>query len=116
MRRTIAILVLVLAVPAFAQTQGHRTKTAAAKVSRADATKTALAKAPGKIKSSELETENGLLVYSFDIQTKAGIREIQVDANTGAVVSDKVESPADEAKEKAADEAAKKARKAGKAH
>ena len=60
---------------------------------------TAVAKAPGDVKSAELEREHGKLVYSFDIKTTSGIREIQVDANTGVIVSDEVESPADEAKE-----------------
>ena len=114
MLKTLLILMLALAVPALCQNESHAKKTekAKAKISMAAATKTALAKEPGKVKSSELETENGILVYSFDIQTKAGIHEVQVDANTGAIVSDKVESPEDEAKEKAAD----KAKKAGKSH
>ena len=118
MRRFLFIALLTLTIPALCQTDPHAKKAgkAQAKVSLADATKTALAKEPGKIKSSELETEKGILVYSFDIQTKAGIREVQVDANTGAVVSDEVESKEDEAKEKAAEKAAKKAKQAGKTH
>ena len=62
---------------------------------------TAVAKAPGEVKSAELEREHGKLVYSFDIKTTSGIREIQVDANTGAIVSDEIESASDEAKEAA---------------
>ena len=62
---------------------------------------TAVAKAPGDVKSSELEREHGKLVYSFDIKTTSGIREIQVDADSGVIVSDEVESAADEAKETA---------------
>lgn len=68
-------------------------------VSMKQATKIALEKEPGTIKSKELEHENGRDIYSFDIKTKDGIHEVNVDANTGAVVEDKVESPADEAKE-----------------
>ena len=67
------------------------------------AQKTALAKEPGTIKSKELEKENGKLIYSFDILAKADIHEVQVDAITGQVVQDIVESKADEAKEKQQD-------------
>jgi len=75
---------------------------AEAKVSEADAQKTALSKVPsGKIKSSELEEEKGKLIWSFDI-SKPGtknITEIQVDAKTGIIVSTQIETPADQAKE-----------------
>ncbi len=71
-----------------------------AKISMQQAQKTALAKEPGTIKSKELEREHGKLMYSFDIKTKQGIREVNVDAMTGQVIEDSVESPADEAKEK----------------
>jgi len=75
---------------------------AEAKVSRADAEKTALAKAPnGTIKESELEKENGKLVWSFDITTPdtKDITEVNVDAITGEVVSVEKEAPENEAKE-----------------
>ena len=75
-----------------------------AKVSRADADKTALAKVPGgKIKDAELEEEGGKLIYSFDIATPGtkDITEVHVDAKTGAVISVETESAASEAAEKA---------------
>ena len=61
-----------------------------AKISMKQARSVATAKAPSKIKSSELEKEHGKLVYSFDIDTLAGICEIQVDAYSGAMVSDQI--------------------------
>lgn len=74
-----------------------------ARVSKSEAERTALAKAPGgTVQEGELEKEHGKLVWSFDI-AKAGtsdITEVQVDAITGAVVSVKNESAADEAAEK----------------
>ena len=76
---------------------------AMAKVSRADAEKTALAKVPGgTIKEGELEKEKGHLIWSFDISVPGSpdIKEVQVDAVTGAVVSIETESAAAEAKEK----------------
>ena len=75
-----------------------------AKVSKADAEKTALAKAPnGTIKEGELEKEHGKLVWSFDIaipDTK-DITEVNVDAITGDVVSVEKESAESKAKEAA---------------
>jgi hypothetical protein len=76
---------------------------AEAKVSRADAEKAALAKVPGgTIKEGELEKEKGKLIWSFDISTpgSSDIKEVQVDAISGGVVSVETESAAAEAKEK----------------
>ncbi len=76
---------------------------AKAKISKKDAKKIALAKVPhGKIKQSELEEENGKLVWSFDIATPYSkvITEVQVNAVTGEVVSVEKETPADEKTEK----------------
>lgn len=84
---------------------------AEAKFSEADAQKIALLKRPnGKIINSELEEENGYLVWSFDISkpdTK-NITEIQVDAKTGKIVSTQIETPADQSKEAAVDKATQK--------
>jgi uncharacterized membrane protein YkoI len=74
-----------------------------AKITLAQAEKTALSKEAGKIQQKELEREKGRLIYSFDIRMKDGVHEVNVDATTGEIVEDTVESPADEAKEKAAD-------------
>jgi uncharacterized membrane protein YkoI len=79
---------------------------AEAKVTQAAAEKTALAKVPnGKIKSGELEREHGKLVWSFDISMprSRNITEVQVDAKTGKIVVVEIETPKDQAKEKAAD-------------
>ena len=76
-----------------------------AKVSRADAERTALAKVPGgTIKEGELEKEKGKLIWSFDITTPGSkeITEVAVDAITGDVVAVDKETPAQEAKEQKA--------------
>ena len=82
-----------------------------AKIERAVAEKTALARVPGgHVKEGELEHEHGRLVWSFDIE-KPGSRdivEVQVDANSGEVVSTTIETPADEAKEAAKEQPKKK--------
>ena len=71
-----------------------------AKITMAQAQKIALDTEPGTIKSREIERENGKLIFSFDIQTKKGIHEINVDAITGQVVENSVESKAAEKMEK----------------
>jgi uncharacterized membrane protein YkoI len=83
---------------------------AEAKVSRADAEKIALAKAPnGTIKEGELEKEKGKLIWSFDITTPdtKDITEVGVDAITGDVVSVEKESAESEAKEAAGEKGKK---------
>jgi uncharacterized membrane protein YkoI len=75
-----------------------------AKITKAVAIKTALSKVPGgKVQSSEIERENGKLIYSFDIKVagKSGIEEINVDAVTGDVVAHEHETPKSEKKEAA---------------
>lgn len=82
---------------------------AMSKLSMADAEAIAI-KAVGKdrlkkIESSELEVEDACLVYSFDIKLIAvkGVREVMIDAVTGNIISNKHETPKQEALEKAAD-------------
>jgi uncharacterized membrane protein YkoI len=73
-----------------------------AKVTADSALKVALARVPnGKMKSGEIEREDGRLVYSFDLVVtgKKGIEEVQVDALTGRVVSVELETPEQEAEE-----------------
>ena len=75
---------------------------AQAKIGEAQATRAALARVPGsKVKSAELEREHGKLVWSFDLSRggSRGVTEIQVDAITGAIISQKQESAALEASE-----------------
>lgn len=82
-----------------------------AKISKADAEKTALAKVPnGSIKSGEIEREHGKLVWSFDIATPGtkDITEVQVDAISGKIARTEVEKPKDQAKEASGDNAKKK--------
>jgi uncharacterized membrane protein YkoI len=93
---------------------------AEAKVTEKAARATALAQVPGgKVAKHELERENGKLLYSYDIATKGktGIDEVQIDAITGTVLSNKHETPAMEKAEAKADAkaAAHKAHKKAKA-
>lgn len=92
---------------------------AEAKITAAAAKVTALAAVPGgRVKASELERENGKLLYSFDIATKgkSGIDEVQVDAITGTQIGSvvhetaKMEKAEARAEKKEAKAAAKEAR------
>ena len=80
---------------------------AKAKITKAAAQETALAKVPqGTVKESELEEEDGKLIWSFDIATPGSkdITEVAVDAITGKIISVENETPEQQAKEKAEDE------------
>ena len=87
----------LLSFGAFAAT----TTTAKPKITMAEARATALKKAPGTVKSEELENEHGKLIYSFDIATsKSGVTEVNVDAMNGKIVAVQHENAAKEAAEK----------------
>ena len=74
-----------------------------AKITQMQARATALKEVPnGRLQKSELERENGKLIYSFDIRVpgKSGFEEVNVDAITGAIASREHETAKMEAKEK----------------
>ena len=75
------------------------------KIKESAARATALAQVKGaRVQSHELEFEGGRWIYSYDLKVrgKSGIDEVNVDANTGAVVGGvQHENPKTEAKEKA---------------
>ena len=80
-----------------------------AKISMKQAQAIAIKAAPGKVKSGELERENGNLIYSFDIRTaKHTITEVNVNAMDGKVLDTQVENAAKEAAEKVQEAAEKK--------
>ena len=112
----IGILLALLSLAAWAGGERSRSSQAAlrkeAKITMEQAQKIALAKEAGKIQSKEIEREKGKLIYSFDVKMADGVHEVNVDAMTGEVVEDTVESAADEAKEKAADKKQKTSEKA----
>lgn len=68
------------------------------------AKKIALESASGSVKSSELEFEKHQWVYSFDIiSSDQKIHEVMVNAKSGKIVSNTIESATEEAKEEAED-------------
>jgi competence protein ComGC len=88
----IAILSFAFVITADAQ---------AKKIGMKKAREIAMQRASGKIESSELEKENGKLIYSFDIRNPKGtITEVQVEAYTGKVVNVEEENAVKEAAEK----------------
>ena len=94
MKRSIILALAVCAISTLTFAQKKEPK-----ITRAAAEKIALARESGTIKSGELEKEHGRRIYSFDIQTASAIHEVNVDANSGKIVEDSVESAVSEAKE-----------------
>lgn len=68
-----------------------------AKITLAQARATAQRTAHGTIVSQELETEAGGsgLRYTFDVKTATGVREVGIDARTGAVLENAPETGGD---------------------
>ena len=92
-----------------ASEQSQAELVAQARISKETAQQTALAKVPnGTVKVGELEKEAGKLQWSFDIAVpdSKDIKEVAVDAITGAVIGVDTETPAAQAKEAAEDAAA----------
>lgn len=90
-----------VAAAAFTVAAFAGTTTTKPKITMAEAQAIALKKAPGKVKSAELENEHGKLIYSFDIATSAKtITEVNVDALNGKIVAVQQENAAKEAAEK----------------
>ena len=61
---------------------------AQAKIGAGQAREAALRAVPGKVKESDLETEHGRLIYSFEIKRpgERGITEVNVSAMDGSIV------------------------------
>lgn len=56
------------------------------KVDVADAIKTGLGKAPGRVVDTELRSKNGMTVWEIDIASPDGkLTEVDVDASSGAI-------------------------------
>jgi uncharacterized membrane protein YkoI len=83
----------VVANPALAYTGDKYASEA--KISMAQAIAIALHAQPGTVTDKELEREKGGsgLRYSFDVRTSSGMREVGVDAVTGAVLEVSAEGP-----------------------
>ena len=81
-----------------------------ARVTKHQAKRIALARVKhGTIKSAELEKENGMLIWSFDIAQpgRKHITEVWVDATTGKITAVDVETRIGEKKEAAEDKVKK---------
>lgn len=99
--RTVHLLLLIAATtvatsPAVASMKGAALARQA-KVFLETARRTALAARPGNITDKELEKEKGGsgLRYSFDIASRGRNYEVGVDAKTGVVLENGIETKAD---------------------
>ena len=59
---------------------------AKAKLTSDEAQAIALKEVPGTVIESELEDEDGVVVYGFEIQSTNGVQDVKIDAATGKVV------------------------------
>jgi len=107
MKLAITILAMTLAV-----SSGLASKKPHARVTRERATKIVLEQLKDAvIEGSELEKEEGKLIWSFDLKVGGATKEVWVDAKTGKVIKIEEESPAKEGEERATDQAEKAALK-----
>jgi uncharacterized membrane protein YkoI len=103
---TLRIVLGFVAAAAIAAEPSGAELTKQAKITKAEAEQIALAKVSrGTVKSAEIEKEKGHLVWSFDIAQPGtrDITEILVDAKTGKIISNQIETPSEQAKEAATD-------------
>ena len=77
-----------LVVPATAQDMQDQ---APVKLTEDQARKIALKAAAGDVIETELENEDGVMVYSFEIRAGGIVREVEVDANTGNILENEIE-------------------------
>jgi hypothetical protein len=78
----------------------------AVKVNMADALATATKQVSGTVLNAEVEDENGKVIYSFEILPTLDskiIKEVNIDAATGAIIATEDETGATEAKEATAE-------------
>jgi uncharacterized membrane protein YkoI len=95
------VLSLVMLAPSYAGRKQHR-----ATMSRTAARRAVLKLFPGAaVSGAELEKEHDTLVWSFDLKTDEGTREVWLDARSGKLIKSEMESPAAESAEKSADAA-----------
>lgn len=99
--KTLALVVLLTAISSF-ELASAATPTALqlkganlqpqAKISLKSAQTKALMKEPGVIVDQELEREAGGLRYSFDIKVGNVVHEVGIDASTGKVLEDSIDT------------------------
>jgi len=92
---SIPLIATGLSISAFAYDGAEYAKQA--KVTMAQARANVEQATHGKIKESELEKVKGHLVYSFDVETEKGLREVTVSAEDGEITSNESASFLDRA-------------------
>ncbi|MBS0212815.1 MAG: PepSY domain-containing protein [Proteobacteria bacterium] len=106
MKRTAARVMGVMAAAGLLMPMLDASAASPARIDKTKARHVALARVPdGIVRSAELERENGVWVWSFDIARPHthDITEILVNAQTGAIVQVTTETPAQQQAESRAD-------------
>ncbi|MGD6801987.1 PepSY domain-containing protein [Rossellomorea vietnamensis] len=57
-----------------------------ADIKEAEASEIALAEVPGEITETEIEEDDGKIIYEFEIETDSGEKEVEVDGMSGEVL------------------------------
>ena len=103
--RIAGVVAAVIGAGAFTWQQVHEDQEgllARAKVSIDDARATATAAVPGgKLIESEIEEEDGRLVYCFEFKVGDQIKEAEVDAITGALIGVEADDEDDDEEDEA---------------
>jgi uncharacterized membrane protein YkoI len=91
------ILAGMLATAGTAGVVAAQSATEAPGLSTEQAIQIALAEVPGDVQETELEREDGMQVYEIEILTADGVEmEVEIDAQTGAVLEIEVEDDLDD--------------------
>jgi uncharacterized membrane protein YkoI len=97
---------LVILTLTFAVSAGLASKKPHPKVTKDQAVRIVRKQVKGAvIQTSELEKEEGKLIWSFDLRVAGATREVWVDANSGKIIKDEKESAAAENAERTSDQA-----------
>ncbi|MBH0231411.1 PepSY domain-containing protein [Halobacillus yeomjeoni] len=57
-----------------------------AKLTEKEAEEIALERVSGEVVESEVEKEDGTIVFEFEIKTDSGVKEVEIDGNSGRVL------------------------------
>lgn len=72
---------------------------AKAKLTSDEAQAIALKEVPGTVNKTELEDEDGVVVYGFEIQSTNGVQDVKIDAAIGKVVKVETDNEAEDQEE-----------------
>lgn len=98
---TSGIFASVLAAAGIAGVASAQTNAPTAAFTAEQARQIALAEVPGEVQETELEREDGMLVYEVEILTADGVEmEVEINADTGKILEVEAEDANDDDSDK----------------